>query len=180
MHVGGRWLVTDQRAFSDRPDVLTYVTDPLTEPLRIAGVPTAHLVASTTGTDSDWVVKLIDVFPDEVPSQPEMGGLKVEGQRLRDAVKYGDPLYFAKQFGRGRVTLMTTTAGEQWTNWPSGSGAPGWVAIVKEMQNYLSGGPQELHSAILATQSAGLDFEMFLQVRNKVVSAYEEIMRMQV
>lgn len=48
------------------------------------------------------------------------------------------------------------------------------------VENYLAGGPQELHSTILATQSAELDFEMFLQVRNKVVSAYEEIMRMQV
>jgi flagellar hook-basal body complex protein FliE len=48
------------------------------------------------------------------------------------------------------------------------------------VQDYLSGANQELHSTILATQSAGLDFEMFLQVRNKVVSAYEEIMRMQV
>jgi flagellar hook-basal body complex protein FliE len=48
------------------------------------------------------------------------------------------------------------------------------------VKNYISGGPQELHSTILATQSAELDFEMFLQVRNKVVSAYEEIMRMQV
>jgi flagellar hook-basal body complex protein FliE len=48
------------------------------------------------------------------------------------------------------------------------------------VKNYLGGGPQELHSTILATQSAELDFEMFLQVRNKVVSAYEEIMRMQI
>ncbi len=47
-------------------------------------------------------------------------------------------------------------------------------------QDFLSGGTQELHSTILATQSAELDFEMFMQVRNKVVSAYEEIMRMQV
>lgn len=48
------------------------------------------------------------------------------------------------------------------------------------IQGYLAGGPQELHSTILAAQSADLDFEMFLQVRNKVVSAYEEIMRMQI
>ena len=72
-----RWLVSDQRPFSDRPDVLTYVTAPLTEPLRISGVPVVHLVASTSGTDSDWVVKLIDVQPDEVPSQPEMGGYQL-------------------------------------------------------------------------------------------------------
>lgn len=48
------------------------------------------------------------------------------------------------------------------------------------VSGYLSGGPQELHSTILATQNADLNFEMFMQVRNKVVSAYEEIMRMQV
>jgi flagellar hook-basal body complex protein FliE len=47
-------------------------------------------------------------------------------------------------------------------------------------QAYMSGGTQELHSTILATQNAELDFQMFLQVRNKVVSAYEEIMKMQI
>jgi putative CocE/NonD family hydrolase len=71
------WLVSDQRTVADRPDVLCYVTGPLTEPLRISGTPGVHLVASTSGTDSDWVVKLIDVYPDEVPSQPEMGGYQL-------------------------------------------------------------------------------------------------------
>ena len=71
------WLVSDQRAYSDRTDVLTYETEPLTVPLRIAGAPVVHLVASTSGTDSDWVVKLIDVYPDEVPSQPELGGYEL-------------------------------------------------------------------------------------------------------
>lgn len=47
-------------------------------------------------------------------------------------------------------------------------------------KNFLNGGNQDLHSTILATQSAELDFELFTQVRNKVVSAYEEIMKMQV
>jgi uncharacterized protein len=72
-----RWLVTDQRAFADRPDVLTYETAPLTAPVRIAGPPVVNLVASTSGTDSDWVVKLIDVYPDEVPSQQEMSGYQL-------------------------------------------------------------------------------------------------------
>jgi putative CocE/NonD family hydrolase len=72
-----RWLVGDQRAFADRTDVLTYVTPPLTEDLRLSGAPVAHLMASTTGTDIDWVVKLIDVYPDEVPSQPELGGYQL-------------------------------------------------------------------------------------------------------
>ena len=47
-------------------------------------------------------------------------------------------------------------------------------------QNFLSGGTQELHSTILAGEAANLDFEMLMQVRNKVVSAYEDIMRMQI
>jgi putative CocE/NonD family hydrolase len=71
------WLLTDQRSVADRPDVLTYVTPPLQEGVRIAGPPIVHLVASTSGTDSDWVVKLIDVYPDEVPSQPGMGGYEL-------------------------------------------------------------------------------------------------------
>jgi len=72
-----RWLVTDQRSVADRPDVLAYATPPLTESVRISGAPVVNLVASTSGTDSDWVVKLIDVYPDEFPSQPEMGGYQL-------------------------------------------------------------------------------------------------------
>ncbi len=58
-----RWLVTDQRAVDGRPDVLSYETPVLTEPLRISGAPVVNLIASTSGTDSDWVVKMIDVYP---------------------------------------------------------------------------------------------------------------------
>jgi len=72
-----QWLVMDQRFAADRPDVLTYQTPVLAAPLRISGAPIADLLAATTGTDSDWIVKLIDVFPDEVPSQPEMGGYQL-------------------------------------------------------------------------------------------------------
>ena len=71
------WLVSDQRSFSDRPDVLTYVSKPLSAPMKIAGAPVVNLFASTTGTDADWVVKLIDVYPDEVSAQPEMGGYQL-------------------------------------------------------------------------------------------------------
>ena len=62
---------------ADRTDVLTYQTPALTAPVRISGAPVADLFAATTGTDSDWVVKVIDVYPDEVPSQPEMGGYQL-------------------------------------------------------------------------------------------------------
>jgi putative CocE/NonD family hydrolase len=58
------WLEQDQRFLEGRGDVLTYASDPLTEDLTIAGVVMARLFASTTGTDADWVVKLIDVYPD--------------------------------------------------------------------------------------------------------------------
>ncbi|WP_426662942.1 CocE/NonD family hydrolase [Rhodanobacter aciditrophus] len=71
------WLVDDQREASGRTDVLSYETAPLDKPLAIAGVPVVHLVASTSGTDSDWVVKLIDVYPDQVAAQPEMGGYQL-------------------------------------------------------------------------------------------------------
>ena len=71
------WLTTDQRAVADRPDVLVYETPPLTAPLRVSGQAVAHLFASTTGTDADWVVKLIDVYPDEVPAAPHMGGYQL-------------------------------------------------------------------------------------------------------
>jgi uncharacterized protein len=72
-----RWLVADQRAVADRTDVLVYQTPALTEPLRVSGPPVVHLVASTSGSDSDWVVKLIDVYPDDVAGQPEMGGYEL-------------------------------------------------------------------------------------------------------
>ena len=71
------WLVQDQRFVDGRPDVLTWTSEPLTEPLRISGVPRVRMHASTSGTDSDWVVKLIDVYPDQMASTPAMGGYEL-------------------------------------------------------------------------------------------------------
>ena len=71
------WLVDDQREASGRPDVAVWTSEVLTEPLKIAGQPMVNLTASTSGTDSDWVVKLIDVYPDEVAGQPQMGGYQL-------------------------------------------------------------------------------------------------------
>jgi putative CocE/NonD family hydrolase len=70
-------LTDDQREASGRTDVLTFTSAVLTAPLKITGQPMVHLIASTSGTDSDWVVKLIDVYPDEVETQPEMGGYEL-------------------------------------------------------------------------------------------------------
>jgi hypothetical protein len=72
-----QWLVDDQREASGRPDVLAFVSNVLTSPLKISGDPLVNLVASTSGTDSDWVVKLIDVYPDEVGSRPALGGYQL-------------------------------------------------------------------------------------------------------
>jgi len=72
-----RWLVDDQRESSGRTDVLTYISDTLASPTKISGQPIANIIASTSGTDSDWVVKLIDVYPDEFAGQPEMGGYQL-------------------------------------------------------------------------------------------------------
>src|SRR5207253_4112776 len=92
-----RWLVDDQREASGRPDVLAFVSDVLTRPVKISGQPIATLVASTSGTDADWVVKVIDVYPDEVAAQPAMGGyqLMIAGDIFR---------------GRYRESLETGTA----------------------------------------------------------------------
>jgi hypothetical protein len=108
-----RWLVMDQRAVADRTDVLTYQTPPLTAPLRISGAPIAELFASTSGTDSDWVVKLIDVYPDEVPSQVELGGyqlgvaMDIFRGRYRDSFSQPTPIPAGK-VQRYRFALPTT------------------------------------------------------------------------
>ena len=71
------WLERDQRFVHGRADVLTWQSEPLKNDLTIAGDVVAHLFASTTGTDADWVVKLIDVYPDSVPGRPGLGGYEL-------------------------------------------------------------------------------------------------------
>ena len=71
------WLVDDQREASGRPDVLAYTSAVMTTPMKISGQPIANIVASTSGTDADWVVKLIDLYPDEVADDPGMGGYQL-------------------------------------------------------------------------------------------------------
>jgi putative CocE/NonD family hydrolase len=71
------WLVDDQREQSGRPDVLAYRSEVLKAPVKISGELIVNLIASTSGTDSDWVVKVIDQYPDEVSSQPDLGGYQL-------------------------------------------------------------------------------------------------------
>jgi putative CocE/NonD family hydrolase len=71
------WLVDDQRFAQDRPDVMAWETPPLEEDLVIAGNIMAHLFAATTGSDADWVVKLIDVYPEKHEPEPKLGGYQL-------------------------------------------------------------------------------------------------------
>ena len=71
------WLVEDQRFVHHRPDVLTWVTDTLTNDVTVSGKIIANLFASTSGTDSDWIVKLIDVYPEKYEPDPKMGGYQL-------------------------------------------------------------------------------------------------------
>jgi len=101
-----KWLVEDQREWSGRTDVAVFTSDVLTAPVKISGQPIANLVASTSGTDSDWVVKLIDVYPPEVANDAPMGGyqLMIAGDVFRGryresfetpkAIESGKPLLY--------------------------------------------------------------------------------------
>ena len=86
-----RWETEDQRFVDGRPDVLTWQTTPLAADVSIAGNVVARLFASTTGSDADWVAKLIDVYPDTIPEHPEMGGyeLMVTGEIMRGRYRTG-------------------------------------------------------------------------------------------
>ena len=78
-HPGGwyTWLVQDQRFVDNRPDVLTWETDELTDDVTLAGQVTAKLFASTTGSDSDWVVKLIDAYPEKYSKDWKLSGYEL-------------------------------------------------------------------------------------------------------
>lgn len=71
------WLVEDQRFVDGRPDVLTWETEILTEDVVVTGQVLANLFASTSGSDSDWVVKLIDVYPQDYAKEPKMSGYQL-------------------------------------------------------------------------------------------------------
>ena len=99
----GDWLMDDQRHASARPDVLVYESEPLTTPLRVAGEPWARLFASTTGSDADWVVKVIDVWPAQDPDDPKLGGYQqmVSADILRG--RYREDFSVARAIEPGEV-----------------------------------------------------------------------------
>jgi putative CocE/NonD family hydrolase len=71
------WLTEDQRFVHLRPDVVSWETEPLEEDLTVAGDLVAHLYASTSGTDCDWIVKLIDVYPEDYLKDPKLAGYQL-------------------------------------------------------------------------------------------------------
>jgi putative CocE/NonD family hydrolase len=90
--MAAEYMTADQRSASRRPDVLVYQTDVLTQDVTIAGAIEADLRVSTTGTDADWIVKLIDVYPDDYPDpEPNPTGVKMGGyqQLVRGDVMRG-------------------------------------------------------------------------------------------
>ena len=102
-----RWLVEDQRFVDGRPDVATWAGAPLETPVTVRGPVTVHLVAETTGTDADWVVKLIDFYPDEEVPPYEMSGfeLMVSADIFRG--RYRDSLEEARPIAANRPLAYT-------------------------------------------------------------------------
>ena len=106
------FMLEDQRFAATRPDVLVYQTEPLTENIRAAGSITATLFVSTTGTDSDWIVKVIDVYPDSTkdpdpnPRNVKLGGYQqlVRGDVIRG--KFRNSLSKPEPFEPGKVTKV--------------------------------------------------------------------------
>src|SRR5712691_9661949 len=108
-----RWETEDQRFVDGRPDVLTWRSEPLTAAVSVAGNVVAHVFASTTGSDADWVVKLIDVYPDTVPERPTMGGyeLMVTGEIMRG--RYRTSWEHATAIPPGQVERFTVDLHQQ-------------------------------------------------------------------
>jgi putative CocE/NonD family hydrolase len=119
-------MLDDQRFAAARPDVLVFQTDVLKQDLTIAGPPVASLHVSTSGTDSDWVVKLIDVYPDDYPDpNPNPAGIRmggyqqlVRGEPFRG--KFRNSFERPEAFAPGKVTKLEYTLPDIFHNFRRG------------------------------------------------------------
>jgi putative CocE/NonD family hydrolase len=104
---GKLWKVEDQRFVADRPDVLVFETGPLEDEVEFSGRIAVELFTATSGTDADWVVKLIDVYPERYPERPEMGGyqLMVADDVVR--AKFRNSLAKPEPLEPGRIEAVT-------------------------------------------------------------------------
>ncbi|MFO0849102.1 MAG: BatA domain-containing protein [Gemmataceae bacterium] len=128
-------------AFAKYKDALAPLQDELrrlaasSDPLYRAAAALDDLLADQRAGDAGGAAVLREFW-----ANSKMADLKADAMRVRDSVKFGDPFYLTKLVGRGRVTLVTTTAGETWTDWPSEQpGNASFGPIVKEMGAYLAG-----------------------------------------
>jgi len=101
---GHQWMIADQRFAARRPDVLVYESDVLSEDVTIAGPIIAHLNVATTGTDADFIVKLIDVHPSDARDDMSDYQMLVAGEVLR--AKYRDSFERPEAMVPGRVTQI--------------------------------------------------------------------------
>ncbi len=122
--LGHLWKVEDQRFASTRPDVLVYESDVLDEDLTIAGPILASMFVSTTGTDSDWVVKLIDVYPGDAPDSNtcdvRMGGYQMHlaGEVMRG--RYRNGLTKPEAMVPGEITPITIDLRDRYHTFKAG------------------------------------------------------------
>ena len=144
-----RWLVDDQREQSGRPDVLAYKSEVLKAPVKISGQPIVNMTASTSGTDSDWVVKLIDLYPNEVAAQPNMGGYQLmisadvlrgryrEGFETAKPIAANKPLQISLRACRLRITCFCPVI-ESWCR-SSRAGSRSTTVIRRRLLRVSSG-----------------------------------------
>ena len=134
-------MVDDQRFAARRPDVLVYQTEPLEAEITLAGPVMPDLKVSTTGTDSDWVVKLIDVYPDDYPDpDPNPTALKMGGyqQLVRGDVmrgKFRDSFESPEPFEPGKPTTVRMKMNDVYHTFRPGTGSwsrssPRWFPLV--------------------------------------------------
>ncbi len=156
-----QYMAIDQRFASERPDVLVYETAPLANPMVIAGPITAKLYVSTSGTDADWVVKLIDVYPDDTPNpkpnprQVVMGGYQqlVRAEVMRG--KFRASLEHPTPFVPGQITPVTFTLPDAFHQFK-----PGHRIMVQVQSSWfplVDRNPQRFENI---NQAAAADFQM--------------------
>jgi putative CocE/NonD family hydrolase len=109
---GHQWMVEDQRFAGRRPDVLVYESDVLAESVTIAGPITAHLHVATTGTDADYVVKLIDVFPSDARSKMSDYQMLLSAEVMR--AKYRNSFVRPEPMVPGRITEIAFALPERY------------------------------------------------------------------
>ena len=141
--MAAEYMIADQRFASKRPDVLVYRTGVLKQDVTIAGPIEVDLIVSTSGTDSDWVIKLIDVYPDDFPDakpnpkQVRMGGYQqlVRGDVMRG--KFRNSLEKPQPFEPNRPTRVRFTMPDTYHCFRTGHRIPARGPESKQVYRHL-------------------------------------------